>query len=185
MVIFVIYTEHLVMGKQSKVKKKLNQQKIDLVNSIGFNWTSNVTWEDRFEELKQYKETHGDCCVPKKNETLGKWVDNQRSQYKFFHESKKSLLNQHRIDLLDSIGFTWTINVTWEDRFEELKQYKETHGDCCVPQKHGTLGTWTSNQRSQYKIFHESKKVLNQPRIDLLDSIGFTWNTRKRKKQSN
>ena len=56
------------------------------------------------------------------------------------------------------------------DRFNELVQYKAKHGNCNVPQKQGTLGTWVCSQRVAYKA-----GSLAQGRIDRLNSIGFSW----------
>jgi hypothetical protein len=51
-------------------------------------------------------------------------------------------LTQQRIDKLNELGFTWTIRSrdalgeSWQQRFEELKQYKAEHGvcfSCCFP----------------------------------------------------
>ena len=141
-------------------------------------------WMKSFRGLKLHQDTNGEFCDL--NETLHKWVYKQRQQYKQFQENKESLLNQEKIDLLDSIGFSWTIKIhtTWEDRYKELKVHKDTNGDFCGLNE--TLRKWVYNQRQQYKQFQESKKsFLNQEKIDLLDSIGFSWNIRKRKKQSN
>ena len=57
-----------------------------------------------------YKAMHGDCRVPTKYKNLRWWVDMQRLQYNFFHEGKKSTLNQQKIGLLDSIVFSWNIH---------------------------------------------------------------------------
>ena len=58
----------------------------------------------------------------------------------------------------------------WNARFKELLDYRSQHGDCNVPQKHGTLGTWVTSQRSAYR-----DEKLAQDRIDRLNSIGFKW----------
>ena len=63
------------------------------------------------------------------------------------------------------------LDVRWDSRFNELKQYKGEHGDCNVPRREGPLGTWVINQRSSY-----NKGTLSQERIKQLESIGFTWN---------
>jgi hypothetical protein len=47
-------------------------------------------------------------------------------------------LTQERINLLNAIGFTWTIRSrdsleeSWNQRLEDLKQYKEQFGHCLV-----------------------------------------------------
>ena len=45
----------------------------------------------------------------------------------------------------------------WIERYEELKKYKETHGDCNVPTKHGPLGIWVRNQRQDYWLLKKRK----------------------------
>jgi hypothetical protein len=68
-------------------------------------------WLAKFEELKQYLQVHGDCNVPKKwkeNRALGIWVFNQRKKY---GQMKDRLVHipEYRIDLLEEIGFEWSI----------------------------------------------------------------------------
>ena len=95
-----------------------------------------------------------------------------RSQRKAY---KAGSLAQDRIDWLINIGFKWALNVKcsevpWETRFNELVQYEAKHGDCNVPKKQGTLGTWVRSQRAAYKA-----GSLAQDRIDRLSSIDFKW----------
>ncbi|EJK66791.1 hypothetical protein THAOC_12252 [Thalassiosira oceanica] len=85
----------------------LEQDRVDRLNSIGFKWSHlvkgpNVPWENRFNELVQYKAKHGDCNVPWSQSKLGRWVDCQRNTY------KNDKLSQDRIDRLNDIGFDWT-----------------------------------------------------------------------------
>lgn len=65
-------------------------------------------------------------------------------------------LTQDRIDLLNGLNFTWTIRSrdnlgeSWNQRFEELKHYKDDHGHCLVPSRHPPnpeLGIWVGTQR--------------------------------------
>lgn len=65
-------------------------------------------------------------------------------------------LTQGRIDMLNMLGFTWTIRSrdslgeSWNQRFEELKQYKEENGHCLVPSRYPPnpeLGIWVGTQR--------------------------------------
>ncbi|EJK68164.1 hypothetical protein THAOC_10681, partial [Thalassiosira oceanica] len=73
--------------------------------------------------------------------------------------------------LLESIGFSWEpIDENWFHRLDELAAYKDEHGDCNVPQRQGSLGTWVSNQR----LYHKKGK-LSCERIELLEKIGFEW----------
>jgi len=150
----------------------------------------NSLWNEQFELLKQYKNHHGDCLVPKSYTTrdgvhLGKWVDNQRLQYKNFQKGKKSALTQERIEKLESIGFVWEVQSQWNGQFKLLQQYKNDHGDCLVPRRCTTsagtnLGRWVNTQRQQYKKFEEGKPShMTQERIDKLESIGFVWDAQE------
>ena len=63
-------------------------------------------WQDRYDQLKQYKAKHGNCNVSSHdriNENLGLWVMSQRSAY------KNSKLSKERIEKLRSIGFQWCL----------------------------------------------------------------------------
>ena len=126
-----------------------------------------------------YKEEHGDCNVPQSMRGLGDWVFNQRISY-----TKGSLSREH-IGRLEEIGFTWRFVATdeadvlmklryweelWDWRYRELKQYRDKHGDCNVPESQGSLRNWVRWQRKRYK-----KGKLSQKRLDLLESIGFVW----------
>ena len=162
----------------------LAQDRIDRLNSIGFNWApqkleSEGLWNTRFSELVEYKAKHGDCNVPSRQGKLGRWVNKQRMKY------MAGSLSQDGIDRLNSIGFKWSLKgkrTPWETRFNELVQYKAKHGDCNVPvMSQGQLGYWVDTQRKLYR-----KDKLSQERIDCLSGIGFNWTpprggSRKRK----
>ena len=65
--------------------------------------------------------------------------------------------------------FSHTISFNLQQ--EELKAYKEEHGDCNVPQRYKSnkeLGSWVHRQRTAY-----NKEELCQARMDLLEKIGF------------
>ncbi|EJK57494.1 hypothetical protein THAOC_22454 [Thalassiosira oceanica] len=136
-------------------------------------------WELKYEELMNYKEEHGDCDVPQSMGALGDWVFDQRISY------TKGSLAKERVGRLDDIGFTWRFVTTdgaavlsklrrweelWDWRYRELKEYREKHGDCNVPQRQGSLGRWVNDRRQDYR---EGK--LSNERIARLESIGFVW----------
>jgi hypothetical protein len=61
-------------------------------------------------ELKEYKALHGNTAVPQKyieNPSLGRWVDNQKTQHKKLYDGKTTNLTIERIQLLVSIGFNF------------------------------------------------------------------------------
>lgn len=102
------------------------------------------------------------------NPQLGKWVDSQRTAYRHYMKSKESgiplasivpRISDEHIALVESVGFVWAVfqrgvSVPWEQRYEELKAYKEEHGECLVPNKYQLkpkLAKWVGNQRSAYR----------------------------------
>merc|ERR1740139_2162529 len=162
--------------KQRGQISKISNERASKLDSIGFTWgiKPNARWEIRFEELRKFKEREGHCNVPGKysdNPELGIWVKRQRGQR--FKMTKERALQ------LDSIGFTWVVNiepdVRWEIMFEELRKFKEREGNCNVPSSYSDnpeLGRWVSRQRVQIS------KISNR-RASKLDSIGFTWGIKR------
>ena len=140
-------------------------------------------WNDRYDELDVYKNKHGNCLVPQHypdNKALGKWVANQRAQYRLRREGKHSHLTEERIKLLDEVGFEWSPqDNSWNDLHRLLVEYEAEHGNCLVPQHYPdnkALGTWVANQRTQYRLRREGKHShLTEERIKLLEDLGFVW----------
>ena len=61
-------------------------------------------------------------------------------------------------------------DAVWNQRFEELKKFKEEHGHCRVPQKTPKLGNWAKEQRSARRRASNSEKRFNKLReIGLYD----------------
>ena len=144
-------------------------------------------WNDRYDELDVYKAEHGNCLVPQHypdNKALGKWVGNQRTQYRLRREGKHSFLTEERIKKLDEVGFEWSPQGnSWNDRYNQLVEYKNEHGNCLVPQRYSknkALGKWVAKQRTQYRLRSEGKHShLTEERIKLLDEVGFVCSVKK------
>ena len=156
------------VNNQRVVKDKMSQDRVDLLNSVGFVWDMrDDAWSARFAELQEFRKLHGHCKVPMNNGPLGIWVGKQRLA--------KSKMSRDRVDLLNSIGFVWnTHDDAWSASFAELQEFRKLHGHCKVPQRKGDpLGRWVKRQRDR------KDTRLSQDQIDLLDGIGFVW-SRKR-----
>ncbi|KAL3921249.1 MAG: hypothetical protein SGILL_002844 [Bacillariaceae sp.] len=187
-------------------KLVLTKRKVHLLDSLGFSWTpTNVqhSWEDMFEQLKAYKNEHGDCLVAKRykrNPKLGQWVGKQRDRYKKMlalqskgdsAETKKSQKNywdivtpltQPQLESLNDVGFVWQANNIkgdWQRMFEKLKEYKAENGTCNVSQKAtgeiGRLGRWVKTQREKYHRSKAELAPLTEEQTKQLESIGFEW----------
>lgn len=58
--------------------------------------SSSRRWEERFEDLRRYKERFGHCCVPSQwpeSPPLAQWVKRQRYQLKLRLEGQHSTMN--------------------------------------------------------------------------------------------
>mmetsp|Transcript_25454 Transcript_25454/g.57414 ORF Transcript_25454/g.57414 Transcript_25454/m.57414 type:complete len:441 (+) Transcript_25454:152-1474(+) len=153
-------------------ENKLSEERKAALERIDFDFGTTrgplVSWEHRFEELKEYKAWKNTCNVPVKyeaNPPLGEWVAKQRKNF------KAGKLAQERFDALEAIGFNWGYReMSWENRFERLKQFCEDAGHSKVPQSHPELGTFVMTQRRLYK----QGKLLEE-RQRLLEGINFQW----------
>ena len=109
---------------------------------------------------------------------LGKWVSNQRKNFK--HRS----MSAERKRLLDSIGFVWEVHSSnWTEMYKRLIDYKNFHGTTNVKvrdEEDPQLGMWVSNQRRDFK----NKKILSE-REGLLNSIGFDWDVNAGSQNNN
>lgn len=110
------------------------------LNAIGFNLTApnipnrkkenSIIWHDKFEELQQYRSKNGNCKVPtlyEENQPLADWVQRQRAQYKL------SALSEERINMLNGIGFDWTVPLNGIKTTRKRKAY--TVGNVIHPEQ--------------------------------------------------
>jgi hypothetical protein len=178
---------HWVSTQRKAYKKdKLLPRRLALLNSIDFVWEVHsaviyqASWMEMFEKLVRYKKLHENTLVPRHCEEfpkLGQWIVSQRYRY------KNDQLLPNRIDLLNSIDFEWDMHATgtyqalWMNMFKKLIEYNKQHKNTMVPkryEKDPKLGHWVILQRCYYN----NDKILPQ-RLDLLNSIDFTWNGSK------
>jgi len=148
------------------------------------------TWEERLDELKNYKVQHGHCNVPticKANPSLGHWVHDQRKQYRLYQNNKQTSMNPLRIAQLEEVGFKWALQRhstmrTWAERFSQLMDFKKDHGHCNVPIRYKinpSLGQWVSTQRQEYSNYRNGKKSnMSDERIRKLEEVEFCWSLR-------
>ena len=126
---------------------RLTEDRIRRLNELGFVWSLRDDWTKHYDELQEFKKEHGHCNVPAryaKNRRLGIWVSAQRQQYKQQMQSAAPVeansrgtpLTKERIELLNDLGFTWTIRSrdslgeSWNQRLQELREYRAVHGNC-------------------------------------------------------
>ncbi len=157
----------VLMQRRIYKEGRLNNNKIVLLNSLGFDWDPYVNqWNQQFEKLQYYKKQHGHCNVFMGiSSSLCSWVWDQRKSY------KKGELDAWKIEKLNTLEFDWDPRLKqWQTNFEQLQAHKEKHGDCEVPDTTSSLYNWIKKQKMAYK-----KGLLENPRVALLNSLDFDW----------
>ena len=155
----------------------MKKNRKDKLDAMGFIWDFREVyksqWENKFDQLVAFKNEFGHCKVPVTyaDQHLAGWVDRQRTL------KSNGRLSATREQKLNEIGFIWDCTVLqeeyWQEKFDQLEQYKKLYGDCLVPvnwKKNPSLGTWVSTQRTLAK-----KGKLDPVKKKKLDDAGFVW----------
>ena len=183
----------VIIEKADKIDNKNDTSTIDFEDESSdtyrFRPYQYEQWQERFDELCEFKKVHGHCNVPRKEKAtvlLWRWVKRQKYQYKLFKEGKQSTLSQERISALENVGVTWDFHgSTWSERLSELTTYRQVNGHCNVPSKYPAnpqLSTWVKCQRRQYKLYQSGKSSnITAERIEKLAQLDFVFEPRAKK----
>jgi hypothetical protein len=179
----------LVIGSTDAVSTSTHR-KADKQSSSSFRVSQVDLWNARFDELLGFHRQHGHCLVPLKyvnNLSLSHWIKRQRYQYRMKETGKHSTMTDERQAALETVGFVWDSHAAgWEEKWEELRDFKETHGHCNVPKTfrpNQRLAVWVKSQRRQFKVFWQEGKTttanITKERIEKLLHLGFDFNPRQ------
>ncbi|KAG7357092.1 helicase domain protein [Nitzschia inconspicua] len=140
-----------------------------------FSFDADARWDELFPILEAFAKEHGHARYPTSKKTdMAKFVTQIRSVYRQKRNrsvkgnpnadpntvepdlSSSKLLTPERMEALQSIGFEfqlWTVEPgQWEQRFQELLEYKEKHNNFNVTSReNATLSSWCKTQRQRYK----------------------------------
>jgi hypothetical protein len=170
--------EHAQQRKEEQ-EKQARQQKEEQEKQAPKARGKNKTFDDRMEDMKRYKETHGHAneSFPE-DKSLAQFC--AQARYARKNPSKKQLTDAN-IARLDALGFNWEskeyVRRSFDERIEDLKEYKKTHGHFNVKMhEDSSLGQFCKDIRHSLKqVEKDGTRKLTKERMDKLYDIGFNW----------
>jgi len=154
------------------------------------------SWDQRVDELNEFKRAHGHFRVPVDKAEYGglcKWVTYVRTEYRKWNRGERNRLTDDRLGQLKRIGFAFRDDEDdskpsntrkkddiWTRRLEELKQFKNTHGHFRVSRStgdHKALGLWLYICQLDYMRGTRGQPAyrLTPEGIRQLEAIGFDF----------
>jgi len=168
-----------------KPGSKLTDDRVASLNALGFDWTTKIrnynSFEDRIEQLKAYKEKHGQLSVTRnEDKSLAEFCSNIRLARKNARKKGRVKVTNDRIASLDALGFDWSHKernyMPFEDRIDQLKAYKQKHGHLNVTRnEEKSLAAFCHRMRTGRRNPEKSNTKLTDDRIASLDALGFPW----------
>jgi len=170
------------VANQREKKKKgiLRGDRVTRLERLGVVWnlegrsrSTTNSWKTRYQELVQFKETTGHVKVARKtHQQLAAWINHERQLY------QRGLSDEESTRLLSDIGVVLERQVkrsgkSWDERFEQLKAYKERFGNLDVPQKwteDPVFGNWVNGVRGNFSV-----GKLSEEKERRLKEIGFSF----------
>eukprot|EP00026_Physarum_polycephalum_P005980 Phypoly_transcript_06019.p1 GENE.Phypoly_transcript_06019~~Phypoly_transcript_06019.p1 ORF type:complete len:513 (+),score=79.88 Phypoly_transcript_06019:139-1677(+) len=132
-------------------------------------------WDQNFDILKTMRAQTGSFAFIRDDPTLKSWVTYMKHSY------KSGKLAPERIEALEQIGFTWKTEkqqIRWDQRLEQLRQYKELHNHCNVPStargEYSGLGQWLASTRMKKR-----NGQLSEIKTQELEEIGVEWSLKR------
>ncbi len=149
--------------KGEKPMIKVNQEHLDKLNKIGFQWQTRFVvasnkdgnkydFDQGFMKLKAFQSSHGHCDVPTdySNRSLVYWINILRSSYRQMSEGKRPIMriSNLQIRLLNEMKLDWTEtgglltmyhnhgSLPWSIRYKQLCEYKARYGNSRVPSRY-------------------------------------------------
>jgi ankyrin repeat protein len=158
------------LAKPWMTEQEEKPQPIEEANLLAVPHGIKRAWFEMYLRLKEHHAIHGNANVPHKwseDQKLAGWVSHQRQQH------KKDDLSSEQIQLLNTLEFSWSLRDrgTWDDRLQELIEFKNSHGHFDVPASYSAapkLRQFIASTRYQYKT-----GSLDIDRILRLEDAGF------------
>jgi hypothetical protein len=140
------------------------------------------TFDERMEDLKRFKETHGHANVSiPEDRSLTKFCVRARHARKNPGKSKSKQLTNEQIAAFNALDFDWTTqeNVTrsFDERINDLKEYKQKHGHVNMKRLED-ISLYQFCLGIRHSLLHvekDGKRKLMEERMGKLDALGFKW----------
>jgi superfamily II DNA or RNA helicase len=150
---------------------ELDSEKVLLLDSIGFDWTSYVDYlfDKNYLVLADFERAHGHARVPRGFKVgevnLGSWVGTLRAN--------RVKLDQEKVSRLDQLGFVWDVReVDFQKWIRLLRSFVAREGHARVAQtwkENGeNLGWWVRSVRAGSVILLPAWR-------NELNELGFVW----------
>jgi hypothetical protein len=167
----------------------LTQEREDLLNSLGNVWELgwqpeyDSAWMVQLENFKAFKNKYNTTKIGQMPTSvrdtvtsISSWAHKQRCEYNRFMANKTTAITQDKIDLLNSIGFAWslqnkTLHKEWLHRYFKLYWYHSQHNntnDTLASGCNFEFVNWVSIQKIKYQA-----GKLDQGKIDLMNELNF------------
>ena len=165
-----------IMEKSNKPKKEIERMQetfkitddykniSTLIKELDINAT--YGWDDKYELLKKYVESHNGMFPPFREPIIGAWLDTQKTSL------KKGKLMEIRKQKLDTLG-NWSKNKydKWEEKYKELEEYIQKHNGTLPPQSNKEIGSWFYEQK-----YSAIKGTLKKDKIEKMNNLlGDNW----------
>ncbi|EJK70073.1 hypothetical protein THAOC_08603 [Thalassiosira oceanica] len=185
--------------KGDAVASIMTQEQFESLRQIGFNMKVerkaydsqkiDQMWDERFNELLAYKARHGNCDVAVRKgkefeqyKQLANWASLQRRKYKARKGEKKlgrtRAITDEQIQRLTNVGFQFSLQDDFDERFKQLEDYKKENGHTRIPVFDSTrnnLGRWAKRMRDG--IANDETWMTKERKQKLL-SLGFDTSAR-------
>lgn len=102
-----------------------------------------------------------------------RWNETQRQKY------KKGKLNAEQVQKMNYLDFVWKMkeeNMSWEDMYQQLKEFSKREGHCKVTAgQDNKLASWLSRQRMLRRRSIPGNREITKEQIGLLEELGIVW----------
>lgn len=188
-------------SQKKSIVTYLNIERIQKLASIGFVWDKVVlkrsekkSFNERLDELQTYHTEHGNYNAPR-NSSLGEWLHTQRSLF----GKRDARFMEVKAPQMIAIGYVFDLrgntSVSWEDRFQQLVEYKQNYGNFDIPSASAIddgngdddelndknkFYKWVRRLHNEHRAFEKgTSSKLTAERMEKLQSIGFQFHGRK------